>query len=229
MKPCRPTFSTQICNHPSQTTHPNLLFLFSFPQISPTPPRPPSSSPSPHTGKSCFISSIPNPNLYPFNPLLPHSIPNPKTRNCFPSPTPHVAFLPQPQTLRLQIFIQFYHTIDSNCFITSTKIFKTRIAEAHARRRPIDASVDLEAIARSKACENLSGDDLFNMMERAAMVCMEDYLDNGSPVDTVKTIKAKHSVKAQQKVTPFVSKQERHHYSRWILGSHLLGANGTSG
>ncbi|GAB2214797.1 hypothetical protein Droror1_Dr00019161 [Drosera rotundifolia] len=66
-------------------------------------------------------------------------------------------------------------------------------------------------------------------MERAAMACMEDYLDNGSPVDTVKTIKAKHFAEALQKVTPFVSKQERHHSSRWILGSHLLGANGTSG
>ncbi|KAL9250666.1 Cell division control protein 48 homolog C-like protein [Drosera capensis] len=88
------------------------------------------------------------------------------------------------------------------------------IVKAHARRRPIDASVDLEAIARSKACENLSGDDLFNMMERAAMACMEDYLDNGSPVDTVKTIKAKHFAEALQKVTPSVSKEERHHFDK---------------
>ncbi|GAB2224280.1 hypothetical protein Droror1_Dr00005032 [Drosera rotundifolia] len=92
------------------------------------------------------------------------------------------------------------------------------IVKAHARRRPIDASVDLEAIARSKACENLSGDDLFNMMERAAMACMEDYLDNGSPVDTVKTIKAKHFAEALQKVTPFVSKEERHHFGKLARG-----------
>ncbi|GAB2210508.1 hypothetical protein Droror1_Dr00015775 [Drosera rotundifolia] len=88
------------------------------------------------------------------------------------------------------------------------------ILKAHARWRPIDANVDLEAIARSKACENLSGDDLFNLMERAAMACIEDYLDNGCPVDTIKTIKAKHFAEALQKVTPSVLKEERCHFDK---------------
>lgn len=40
------------------------------------------------------------------------------------------------------------------------------ILEALARKKPVDASVDLNAIARMEACENLSGADL------AALVCL---------------------------------------------------------
>lgn len=39
------------------------------------------------------------------------------------------------------------------------------ILKAHARKKPVDASVDLRAIGEMKACENLSGADL------AALVC----------------------------------------------------------
>lgn len=44
------------------------------------------------------------------------------------------------------------------------------ILEALARKKPIDDSVDLRAIAQSKSCENLSGADL------AAMVCVHSSL-----------------------------------------------------
>ncbi|KAF5780051.1 putative ATPase, AAA-type, core, P-loop containing nucleoside triphosphate hydrolase [Helianthus annuus] len=60
----------------------------------------------------------------------------------------------------------------------------------------LDADVDLIAIARSKACENLSGADLKRMMAKAAMVA---HRENCSK------IKAVHFEKVLKKIKPSVT------------------------
>uniref|UniRef100_A0A7N0TP70 AAA+ ATPase domain-containing protein n=1 Tax=Kalanchoe fedtschenkoi TaxID=63787 RepID=A0A7N0TP70_KALFE len=48
------------------------------------------------------------------------------------------------------------------------------ILRALCRKKPLDADVDLAAIAQSKTCENLSGADLASLMHEAAMVVLKD-------------------------------------------------------
>ncbi|CAL5330327.1 unnamed protein product [Camellia sinensis] len=50
------------------------------------------------------------------------------------------------------------------------------ILKALSRKKPIDASVDLIAIGRDEACENLSGADLSALMNEAAMAALEEKL-----------------------------------------------------
>ncbi|KAJ0076133.1 hypothetical protein Patl1_33569 [Pistacia atlantica] len=88
------------------------------------------------------------------------------------------------------------------------------ILKALARKKPIDASVDLSAIARMKACENLSGADLAALMNEAAMAALEEkvMLSKSSSDPTPFTIKITHFEQALSKITPSVSNQQKQRY-----------------
>ncbi|KAM0062756.1 putative AAA+ ATPase domain, ATPase, AAA-type, core, AAA ATPase, AAA+ lid domain-containing protein [Helianthus debilis subsp. tardiflorus] len=77
------------------------------------------------------------------------------------------------------------------------------ILKTLSKNYSLDADVDLIALARSKACENLSGADLKRMMAKAAMVA---YRENCSK------IKAVHFEKVLKKIKPSVTDKEREHY-----------------
>ncbi|GAB2277714.1 hypothetical protein Dimus_012417 [Dionaea muscipula] len=94
------------------------------------------------------------------------------------------------------------------------------ILKALGRRKPIDASVDLLAIAKSKACENLSGADLDALINEAAMAALEEKLSpkTSSSVATPWTIKATHFMQALGKITPSVSEKQRLYYEKLSQG-----------
>ncbi|KAL3818284.1 hypothetical protein ACJIZ3_004189 [Penstemon smallii] len=85
------------------------------------------------------------------------------------------------------------------------------ILKAIARKKPLDADVDLMAIGKDSACENLSGADLSALMNEAAMAALEDKLTSsykgpgGTSNGTSRTIKDTHFRRALQKITPSVS------------------------
>ncbi|XP_020207366.1 cell division control protein 48 homolog C [Cajanus cajan] len=84
------------------------------------------------------------------------------------------------------------------------------ILKALARKKPVDSSVDLSAIAKMEACENLSGADLSALMNEAAMAALEEKLTE-TTYDTV-TIKKNHFEVALSKVSPSVSDRQKHYY-----------------
>ncbi|GAB4836167.1 hypothetical protein Ancab_001080 [Ancistrocladus abbreviatus] len=98
------------------------------------------------------------------------------------------------------------------------------ILRALGRRKPIDASVDLLAIGKSNACENLSGADLAALMNEAAMAALEEKLTSeGCSSDaTPFTIKAAHFEQALRKVTPSVSDKQKLFYKQ--LSQSFKGA-----
>ncbi|XP_044497413.1 cell division control protein 48 homolog C-like [Mangifera indica] len=98
------------------------------------------------------------------------------------------------------------------------------ILKALARKKPIDASVDLSAIAHTKACENLSGADLAALMNEAAMAALEEKVttSSGSSDLTPFTIKMTHFEQALGKIKPSVSDQQIQRYQ--ILSGSLKAA-----
>ncbi|OMO89695.1 hypothetical protein COLO4_19635 [Corchorus olitorius] len=86
------------------------------------------------------------------------------------------------------------------------------ILNALARKKPIDASVDLNAIAHMEACENFSGADLSALMNEAAMGALEEKLASAEISETPWTIKASHFERALSKIKPSVSDKERQKY-----------------
>ncbi|KAL7234992.1 hypothetical protein ACSBR1_018465 [Camellia fascicularis] len=84
------------------------------------------------------------------------------------------------------------------------------ILKALARKKPIGASVDLIAIGRDEACENLSGADLSALMNEAAMAALEEKLiaRSCSSDATSLTIKKMHFEQALEKISPSVSSKE---------------------
>ncbi|CAK9171036.1 unnamed protein product [Ilex paraguariensis] len=88
------------------------------------------------------------------------------------------------------------------------------ILKALARKKPIDASVDLIAIGRNEACKNLSGADLAALMNEAAMAALEERLTSGqsSSDGTPWTIKASHFELALGKISPSVSDKQQQYY-----------------
>ncbi|RVW90849.1 Cell division control protein 48-like C [Vitis vinifera] len=87
------------------------------------------------------------------------------------------------------------------------------ILKALARKKPIDASVDLIAIGQKEACNNLSGADLSALMNEAAMAALEEKLADCSSGAISWTINAKHFDQALGKISPSVSnKQQKHFY-----------------
>ncbi|XP_058225781.1 cell division control protein 48 homolog C-like isoform X2 [Rhododendron vialii] len=88
------------------------------------------------------------------------------------------------------------------------------ILKALARKKPIDSSVDLIAIGRDEACENLSGADLSALMNEAAMAALEEKLtaQSNSDATTSLTIGKIHFEQALKKVSPSVSEKQKHYY-----------------
>ncbi|KAK8483663.1 hypothetical protein V6N11_061646 [Hibiscus sabdariffa] len=86
------------------------------------------------------------------------------------------------------------------------------ILKALARKKPIDADVDLSAIGRMEACENLSGADLSALMNEAAMAALEEKLTSTGISETSWTIKALHFERALSKISPSVSDKQKQFY-----------------
>ncbi|KAJ1419970.1 P-loop containing nucleoside triphosphate hydrolase [Sesbania bispinosa] len=86
------------------------------------------------------------------------------------------------------------------------------ILKALARNKPVDTSVDLNAIGRSEACENLSGADLAALMNEAAMAALEEKLTSTETTCGTFTIKTNHFEVALSKVSPSVSDMQKQYY-----------------
>ncbi|XP_022733112.1 cell division control protein 48 homolog C-like isoform X2 [Durio zibethinus] len=86
------------------------------------------------------------------------------------------------------------------------------ILKALARKKPIDASVDLSAIGHMEACENLSGADLSALMNEAAMAALEEKLTSTGISETSWTIKTFHFERALSKISPSVSDKQKQFY-----------------
>ncbi|XP_028753337.1 cell division control protein 48 homolog C [Neltuma alba] len=89
------------------------------------------------------------------------------------------------------------------------------ILKALARKKPIDDTVDLCAIGRMEACENLSGADLAALMNEAALAAAEEKSASTAErtSDTV-TIKLSHFETALTKISPSVSDTQKQYYQR---------------
>ncbi|KAL8155656.1 cell division control protein 48 homolog C-like [Apium graveolens] len=89
------------------------------------------------------------------------------------------------------------------------------ILKALAKKKPIDAMVDLVAFGKNDACSYLSGADLAALMDEAAMVALEDKLQEPKSLDGTRyTIKTKHFDEALKKVPPSVSIKQNDYYGR---------------
>ncbi|KAK4796701.1 hypothetical protein SAY86_029027 [Trapa natans] len=71
-------------------------------------------------------------------------------------------------------------------------------------KKPLDPDVDLNCIAQMEACKNLSGADLRELMNEAAMVALEDEASSGGSG----VIKMKHFEYAISKISPSVSEMD---------------------
>ncbi|KAI9110626.1 hypothetical protein K1719_018492 [Acacia pycnantha] len=83
------------------------------------------------------------------------------------------------------------------------------ILKALARKKPIDDSVDLCALGRMEACENLSGADLAALMNQAALVAAKEKRTSGTL-----TIQMSHFETALTKISPSVLDADRQYYKR---------------
>ncbi|XP_061365233.1 cell division control protein 48 homolog C [Gastrolobium bilobum] len=88
------------------------------------------------------------------------------------------------------------------------------ILKALARKKPVDASVDLGAIGRMEACDNLSGADLAALMHQAAMAALEEILISTKTISDGDTIKTSHFEVALSKVSPSVSDMQNKYYQQ---------------
>nr|GEX23831.1 cell division control protein 48 homolog C [Tanacetum cinerariifolium] len=104
------------------------------------------------------------------------------------------------------------------------------ILKALARKKPLDADVDLVDIGRSDRCANLSGADLSSLMNEAAMAAVEEKFSrveaataaveeatSGSSSQCFlggmpHTIKAVHFDQALKKISPSVSDKQKQYY-----------------
>ncbi|PON78164.1 Spastin [Parasponia andersonii] len=80
------------------------------------------------------------------------------------------------------------------------------ILKALTRNRPLDASVDLDAIGRMEACNNFSGADLAALVDQAAQIALQDDLSESE------TIKTAHFEQAVINISPSVGPKQRQHY-----------------
>ncbi|KAJ4828483.1 Cell division control protein 48 C [Turnera subulata] len=96
------------------------------------------------------------------------------------------------------------------------------ILKTLARGKPVDPKVDLSAIGRMEACDNLSGADLKKLMEDAAMAALEEKLKSQTGGDEC-MIKSAHFEQALAKISPSVSDGQIRFYKRF--GSDNFGAN----
>ncbi|XP_057784614.1 cell division control protein 48 homolog C [Salvia miltiorrhiza] len=87
------------------------------------------------------------------------------------------------------------------------------ILKALARKKPIDADVDLMALAKDSRCDNLSGADLSALMNEAAMAALEDKQSSTDRSSSIQwTIKDAHFTSALEKISPSVSDKQIQYY-----------------
>ncbi|KAG8390161.1 hypothetical protein BUALT_Bualt01G0054700 [Buddleja alternifolia] len=88
------------------------------------------------------------------------------------------------------------------------------ILKALARKKPIDANVDLMAIGKDGACKNFSGADLYALMREAATAVVREKLASSyrSCDGTRLTIKVEHFKRALEKISPSVLDEQIQHY-----------------
>ncbi|TKY71351.1 Cell division control protein 48-like C [Spatholobus suberectus] len=89
---------------------------------------------------------------------------------------------------------------------------RVMILKALARKKSVDASVDLSAIGKMEACENLSGADLAALMNEAAMAALDEKLTLTETTCDTWTIKRNHFEVALSKVSPSVSDRQKQYY-----------------
>ncbi|KAI3994874.1 hypothetical protein MKX01_037425 [Papaver californicum] len=83
------------------------------------------------------------------------------------------------------------------------------ILKAIARNKPISEDVDLVAIGREEAYENLSGADLAAVINEAAMIALEEKRMSGDGEMKKRMINKTHFDRAVEKIAPSVSDQQR--------------------
>ncbi|CAN8321725.1 unnamed protein product [Cochlearia groenlandica] len=92
---------------------------------------------------------------------------------------------------------------------------RASILKAIAKKKPIDSSVDLEAIAKTN-CEDFSGADLANLVDKAIHQAVEEKFksceNDDNTYTTECTIKMTHFEQALALVLPSVNKQQIKHY-----------------
>ncbi|KAK4255891.1 hypothetical protein QN277_008827 [Acacia crassicarpa] len=88
------------------------------------------------------------------------------------------------------------------------------ILKALARKKPIDVNVDLCAIGRMEACENLSGADLAALMNEAALAAAEEKSASTERTSDALTIKLSHFETALTKISPSVTDAQKQYYQR---------------
>ncbi|RDX68081.1 Cell division control protein 48-like C, partial [Mucuna pruriens] len=86
------------------------------------------------------------------------------------------------------------------------------ILKTLARKKPVDASVDLSVIGKMEACESFSGADLAALMNEAAMAALEEKLTSTETTCGAHTIKINHFEVALSKVSPSVSDRQKQYY-----------------
>ncbi|KAM2855105.1 hypothetical protein FF1_025466 [Malus domestica] len=98
-----------------------------------------------------------------------------------------------------------------------TKDERGLILKALARKKPIDASVDLSEIGQRELCENFSGADLGALMNEAAMAALEEKLTLPERISDASpwTIKESHFEKALAKIAASVTDQQMQYYQRF--------------
>ncbi|CAN6821151.1 unnamed protein product [Brassica oleracea] len=114
---------------------------------------------------------------------------------------------------------------------------RASILKAIGKKKPVDPSVDLDAIARIN-CEGFSGADLANLVDKAIHVAIEEKFssvessegDGAIDLSGDCTIKVTHFQQAVSLVSPSVSKQQIKHYEelREELQRRGLAVEGTT-
>ncbi|KAG6421270.1 hypothetical protein SASPL_117820 [Salvia splendens] len=80
------------------------------------------------------------------------------------------------------------------------------ILKALARNKPIDANLDLMALAKDNGCDKFSGADLSALMDEAAMTALEDKLSSMNTSSSIPwTIKDAHFMSVLEKISASVS------------------------
>ncbi|XP_010674134.2 cell division control protein 48 homolog C [Beta vulgaris subsp. vulgaris] len=97
------------------------------------------------------------------------------------------------------------------------------ILKTLARKKPVDASVNLLELGKSEICENLSGADLADLMEKAALALKDEIrpcfeADRSVFAATKYTIKRPHFELARSIVSPSVSEEQKRHYDEISKG-----------
>ncbi|ESQ45737.1 hypothetical protein EUTSA_v10010134mg [Eutrema salsugineum] len=106
---------------------------------------------------------------------------------------------------------------------------RASILKANAKKKPIDPSVDLDAIAKMK-CQDFSGADLANLVDKAIHVAVEEKFrsieDDDITTDSSEcTIKMAHFEQALSLVAPSVNIKQRKHYEQLSYKDALGGTS----